>query len=54
MDSPAPFAAAVSGEGEVKKGIWCGGGGVAVPFVVIRADNGRWLVTEVELERLTG
>ena len=26
MDSPAPFAAAVSGEGEVKKGIWCVGG----------------------------
>ena len=31
-----------------------GGRVVAVPFVVIRADNGRWLVTEVELERLTG
>lgn len=27
---------------------------VAVPFVVIRADDGRWLVTEVGLERLTG
>ena len=31
-----------------------GGRVVAVPFVVIRANDGRWLVTEVGLERLTG
>ena len=31
-----------------------GGREVAVPFVVIRANDGRWLVTEVGLERLTG
>lgn len=31
-----------------------GGRVVGVPFVVIRADTGRWLVTEVELGRLTG
>ena len=31
-----------------------GGAVVAVPFVVIRADDGRWLVTEVALGRLTG
>ncbi len=30
-----------------------GGRGVVVPFVVIRADDGRWLVEEVGLGRLT-
>ena len=31
-----------------------GGRGVMVPFVVIRADDGRWLVEEVGLGRLVG
>ena len=51
------------GEGVVGKGrpaarveveVVTGGRGVVVPFVVIRADDGRWLVEEVGLGGLVG